>query len=144
MILKATHRNKDFGATVEYHEMSGCCGIRLFKQLRLDNLDLLDVAVSTRTAVAKQFGKQMYDNASSDGYGQMLVSTVAEGCYFEVDQLMDYEDYEPYVGDDHLENFNLGTIMRAMDATPGVQTYNFNSGNEVITYSLDTTNGDRD
>ena len=144
-IFNITHRNVTYSFSVHHQELWGCCGIRLWSYLRLkDDLRLLDYAESTRTAVAKKLGEKMAAVSRDEGYGQMIASTIAEGCYNEIDNLMDYDPYIPFIGDDHLENFNLGTIMRAMGATPGAQTHNFNSGNEVITYTLDTTYGDRD
>ena len=139
MDFSITYRGITYEGDMDCREMDGCCGILLMHHLYIKGLTILERCENTRNAVAGLLGEQMRQFARNRGYGQILVSTVAEGCFNEIEELGDYETYSPAVGDDHYENFNFGTIARQCNWKAGTQTHNYNSGNEVITYSTKTT-----
>jgi len=139
MRYSVDYRGTNYSGSVDMDQLDGTCGIVLATYLMPNDLTILDRCENTRRAVAKLVGQQMMSYARESNYGQLMVGTVAKGKFFEADVDNEYDPYSPNLGDDHFEDFNLGTIARAVGGTPGVTTHNFNSGNEVVTYTIDCT-----
>jgi hypothetical protein len=113
--------------------MAGCCGIAILADLH-DRQSEVTVGLSKREkrALAGKLGEAIAQIARQNDYGILMISTLAPESVVEDPRMAYYFDSE----NTHNQDFNLGTVARALKGRRGVTTRNPNTGNDITYYGV--------
>ena len=113
--------------------MEGCCGIGILADLRDRRRGItVDLSKREKRALAAKLGEAILRIARRQDYGILMVSTLAQESKVEDPRNAYYFDSE----NTHNQDFNLGTVARALGGRRGVTARNPNTGNDITYYGI--------
>jgi hypothetical protein len=128
-----TMGDTDFAFGYRLGTMEGCCGIGILADLR-DHQREVTARLPKRAqrALAGKLGGAIADIARQNDYGILMISTLAPESVVEDPRMAYYFDSE----NTHNQDFNLGTVARALGGRRGVTSRNPNTGNDITYYGV--------
>lgn len=118
--------------------MEGCCGIGILADLHdKQSATTAGLSKQEKRALAGKLGEELAEIARENDYGILMISTLAPESVVEDPRMAYYFDSS----NKHNQDFNLGTVARALGGRRGVTARNPNTGNDITYYGINLNEG---